>query len=97
MRRTIASRDWRTSEAPRRERHMLRTTFAIAVAGLIFVATSATTQAAPVAPLPTGIMADFNLLTDASWRRCWRDRWGRTHCRRCWRDRWGRVHCGRSL
>jgi hypothetical protein len=72
---------------------MLRTTFAIAVAGVIFAATSSITQAAPLAPLPTGIMADLNIVTDVAWRRCWRDRWGRMHCRRCWRDSWGRVRC----
>jgi len=31
---------------------MLRTVFAIAVAGLIFAAVSGTAQAAPIAPLP---------------------------------------------
>jgi hypothetical protein len=72
---------------------MLRTVLAIAVAGLIFAAVSGTAQAAPGAPLPAGVTADLNYLTDASWRRCWRDRWGRLHCRRCWRDGWGRVRC----
>jgi len=72
---------------------MLRTVFAIAVAGLIFAAVSAPAQAAPGAPLPAGVKTDLNYLTDASWRRCRRDRWGRMHCRRCWRDSWGRVRC----
>jgi hypothetical protein len=72
---------------------MLRTVFAIAVAGLIFVAMSGTAQAVPAAPLPAGVTADFSNLTDVQWRRCWRDRWGRLHCRRCWRDGWGRVRC----
>ena len=72
---------------------MLRTVFAIAVAGLIFADLSGIAQAAPVAPLPAGITAGLSDLTDVSWRRCWRDRWGRMHCRRCWRDGWGRVRC----
>lgn len=53
---------------------MLRTVLAVAVAGLIFAAVSGTAQAAPGAPLPAGVTADLNYLTDASWRRCWRDR-----------------------
>jgi hypothetical protein len=71
---------------------MLRTILAVAVAGLILAAVSGTAQAAPVAPLPAGVMTDLNILTDVA-RRCWRDRWGRLHCRRCWRDGWGRVRC----
>ena len=42
---------------------MLRTLFAIAVAGLIFAAMSGNTQAAPAAPLPAVAMADVNILT----------------------------------
>lgn len=72
---------------------MLRTVFAVAVAGLIFAAVSGTAQAAPIAPLPPGYTVDFGILSDVAWRRCWRDRWGRLHCRRCWRDSWGRVRC----
>jgi hypothetical protein len=72
---------------------MLRTVFAIAVAGLIFTAVHGTARAAPIAPLPAGITAGLTDFTDVSWRRCWRDRWGRLHCRRCWRGRWGRVRC----
>lgn len=72
---------------------MLRPLFAIAVGALIFTAMSGHAQAVPAAPLPAGITADFNILSDVAWRRCWRDRWGRLHCRRCWRDRWGRVRC----
>jgi hypothetical protein len=74
---------------------MLRTVFAIAVAGLVFASVSGTAQAAPVAPLPTGV-TDLSVLTDVQWRRCWRDRWGRMHCRRCWRDSWGRTRCRSS-
>ena len=72
---------------------MLRTVFAIAVTGLIFAVLPGSAQAAPVAPLPAGVTADINILSDVAWRRCWRDRWGRLHCRRCWRDGWGRVRC----
>jgi hypothetical protein len=75
---------------------MLRTVFAIGIAGLIFAGESGTTQAAPILPLPAAATADLNNLTDVQWRRCWRDRWGRLHCRggrHCWRDRWGRRHC----
>ena len=55
---------------------MLRTVFAIAVAGLIFAAVSGPAQAAPIAPLPPGYTVDLGLLSDVQWRRCWRDRWG---------------------
>ena len=87
---------------------MLRTVFAIAVAGLIFVAVSGTTQAAPILPLSAAATAGLDNLTDVQWgRNCWRDRWGRVHCRggwgpgwggpgwggNCWRDRWGRLIC----
>ncbi|HEY6754556.1 MAG TPA: hypothetical protein VI077_07550 [Pseudolabrys sp.] len=53
---------------------MLRTIFAIAVTGLIFAALPGSAQAAPVAPLPTGVMTDINIFSDVA-RRCWRDRW----------------------
>jgi hypothetical protein len=73
---------------------MLRTAFAITVAGLIIVAVSQTAEAAPMAPLGTGVTANISDVTQVAWRRCWRDRWGRVRCHRCWRDRWGRVRCG---
>ena len=61
---------------------MLRTLFAIGIAGLIFASGSATTQAAPMSPLPAAATASFDNLTDVQWgRRCWRDRWGRVVCR----------------
>jgi hypothetical protein len=72
---------------------MLRTVFAMAVAGLIFAAVSGPAQAAPIAPLPPGYTVDLGILSDVAWRNCWRDRWGRLPCRRCWRDGWGRVRC----
>jgi hypothetical protein len=59
---------------------MLRTTLAIAFAGLIFMAVSGTAQATPITPLPANALTDVNILTDVAWRRCWRDRWGRLHC-----------------
>lgn len=74
---------------------MVRTGFAIALACSIFAVLPGTAQAAPAAPLPSGVMSGLGDLTDVAWRRCWRDRWGRLQCRRCWRDRWGRVHCRR--
>jgi hypothetical protein len=74
---------------------MLRTVFAIGIAGLIFAGGSGNTQAAPILPLPAAATAGLDNLTDVR-RRCWRDRWGRVHCRggrHCWRDRWGHRHC----
>ena len=55
---------------------MLRAMFAIVVAVLIFAAVSETAHAAPIPPLPVGITANLNTVTDVAWRRCWRDRWG---------------------
>jgi len=72
---------------------MFRSVLPVMFAGLLLMAISGATQAAPIAPLSNGYIADFSVLSDVSWRRCWRDRWGRMHCRRCWRDRWGRVRC----
>jgi len=72
---------------------MLRTALAMLVAGLVLVAVNGSAQAAPIPPLAAGITANVSDVTDVSWRRCWRDRWGRRHCRTCWRDRRGRVRC----
>jgi hypothetical protein len=80
---------------------MLRTVFAIGIAGLIFAGGSGTSQAAPILPLPAAATAGLDNLTDVQWgRHCWRDGWGRMHCRgsghwgrNCWRDRWGHRHC----
>jgi hypothetical protein len=71
---------------------MLRTILGIAVAGFIVGMVPGHAQAAPATPLPVGVVADLNIMSDVA-RRCWRDRWGRLHCRRCWRDGWGRVRC----
>jgi hypothetical protein len=73
----------------------MRTLFAVAFAGLIFVAVSGAVHAAPIAPLHPSYTADLGILSDVAWQRCWRDRWGRRFCQRCWRDSWGRVHCRR--
>jgi len=79
---------------------MLRTVFAIGIAGLVFTGGSGTAQAAPILPLPSAATAGLDNVVDVQWRRrCWRDRWGRVHCRgggwgrHCWRDRWGHRHC----
>ena len=61
---------------------MLRTVFAIGIAGLIFAGGSGTTQAAPILPVPAAATVGLDNLTDVQWgRNCWRDRWGRVHCR----------------
>ena len=72
---------------------MFRSVVAIVFVSSLFMAISGPAQAAPVAPLSQGYISDLGVLSDVSWRRCWRDRWGRMHCRRCWRDGWGRVRC----
>ena len=75
---------------------MPKSAIAIGVAGLLLAGISATSHAASFMPPPkAGIIAALNSdLTDARWRRCWIDRWGRRRCHWCWRDRWGRVRCG---
>ena len=72
---------------------MFRSVLPVMFASLLLMAISGGAQAAPIVPLSNGYIADFGVLSDVSWRRCWRDRWGRMHCRRCWRDRWGHVRC----
>jgi len=62
---------------------MIRTVFAMAVAGLLFAAVSGTSQAAPIAPLSGVTSPDNGQVTKVYWRH-----------RHCWRGRWGRVHCG---
>jgi hypothetical protein len=70
---------------------MLRTAFAIGIAGLIFVGGSESSQAAPILPLPAASTVGLNNLTDVQWgRNCWRDRWGRVRCRGGgWGPGWG--------
>jgi len=87
---------------------MLRTLFAVGIAGLVFAGGSGTTQAAPILPLSAAATAAIDNMTDVQWgRSCWRDRWGRLRCsrgwgpgwnargwgRNCWHDRWGRLRC----
>ncbi|MGA9198831.1 MAG: hypothetical protein WB037_27445 [Pseudolabrys sp.] len=72
--------------------HMLRTVFAIGIAGLIFAGGSGTTQAAPILPVPAAATVGLDNLTDVQWgRNCWRDRWGRVRCRGGggWGPGWG--------
>lgn len=72
---------------------MTRTLFAMAIAGAIFAAVPAATQAAPMAPLPAGATGDHGVLTQVQWGPHWRRGWGWRGGRRCWRGRWGRLHC----
>jgi hypothetical protein len=68
---------------------MLRTIFAIGIAGLIFAGGSITSQAAPILPLPAAATAGFDNMMDVQWgRRCWRDRWGRLVCGLGWGPGW---------
>ena len=60
---------------------MFRMVFAMAFAGLVLAAVSGAAQAAPIAPLAVGVTAELGDVTQVSWRRCWRDRWGRVRCR----------------
>ena len=57
---------------------MIRTVFAIAVAALTFACVSGASQAAPIAPLPSGVTSDHGNLTQVRYRHrhCWRGRWG---------------------
>ena len=65
------------------EHTMLRTMFAMTVAGLLFAAVSGTSQAAPIAPLPSGVTKDSGGLTQVYY-----------HHRHCWVGRYGHMHCG---
>ena len=73
---------------------MTRIMFAMAVATLLMMAASGTSQAAPIAPLSTAVIADQNNITPVYWHRhhWYHHRWYRHH-RHCWRGRYGRVHC----
>src|ERR1700722_15004500 len=62
---------------------MIRTFSAMAIAGLVLMAVAGTSQAAPIAPLPAGVMADHGKVMQVRWhRRCRRRSWGRWHCLR---------------
>lgn len=62
---------------------MLRTMFAMTVAGLLFAAVSGTSQAAPIAPLPSGVTKDGGGLTRVYY-----------HHHHCWVGRYGHLRCG---
>ena len=73
---------------------MQKMAIAVGLAGLLLTAGYATASAAIVPPPAKTVIESLNSsLVDVRWRRCWRDRWGRTRCQWCWRDRWGRVRC----
>jgi len=75
---------------------MLRTLFAMAVAGLLFAAVSGTSQAAPIAPLPEGVTSETSGLTPVYWHHWHHHYWYWHHHywhRHCWRGHWGRLHC----
>jgi hypothetical protein len=74
---------------------MPKTVIAIGLAGLLLAAASVTAQATPFMPLPKSMIVEGlnSDITQAGWRRCWLDRWGRRRCQWCWRDRWGRIRC----
>jgi hypothetical protein len=59
---------------------MLRTMFALAVAGLVLTAVSGTSQAAPIAPLSAGVATHGNgTVTQVHWH-CWIGRYGHRRC-----------------
>jgi hypothetical protein len=64
---------------------MIRTVFAMAAAVLVFAAVSGTSQAAPIAPLSSGVTsADNGQVTQVYWRGHWRARrWCYYHPRAC--------------
>jgi hypothetical protein len=64
---------------------MLRTLFALAVAGFMCAAVSGTTQAAPIAPLASGVATQDSGVTQVWWRHGWH--------RHCWRGPYGHLHC----
>jgi hypothetical protein len=73
---------------------MIRTIFAMAVAGVICAAVTGTSQAAPMAPLPAGVANDSSGLTQVYWRRGYGYGYGYGYRHpRCWVGRWGHVHC----
>ena len=68
---------------------MTRTVFAMAIATLLMLAVSGTSQAAPIAPLSSAVSADQSNVTPVYW---YHHRWYRHH-RHCWRGYYGRLHC----
>ncbi len=73
---------------------MTWTVFAMAVATLLMLAVSGTSQAAPIAPLGGAVSADQSNVTPVYWyhHHWYHHRWYRHH-RHCWRGYYGRVHC----
>ena len=76
---------------------MIRTVFAMAVAALVVVAVPQRSQAAPIAPLPAGVIAGTSSVTTAYYHRWhyyhrhryyyhrhWRHCWWRHGYRHCW-------------
>ena len=63
---------------------MLRTLFALAVAGFILAVVPGASKAAPIAPLTAeATVQHHSSLTEVHWiRRCWRSHLGVVHCRR---------------
>jgi hypothetical protein len=72
---------------------MRRTVMVMGLAAFLAADASAGAQAMPIVPFSKATIQGLSDVSQASWRRCWRDRWGRLRCTRCWRDRWGRVRC----
>jgi hypothetical protein len=67
-----------------KEDSMIRMAFAVAIATLAFTTVSGVSQAAPIAPLPTGVKSDAAAgnITQVYWHRhhhCWW-RHGYRHC-----------------
>jgi hypothetical protein len=62
---------------------MKRTIFAFTVAALTLAAVSVS-QAAPVAPLPTGVAASHSNLTQVWWHHWHHHCWWRHGYRHCW-------------
>jgi len=60
---------------------MIRTVFAAAISALVLAAVSNASQAAPIAPLPAGMAAEYGAVTKVHchwhwhhhhhWRHCW--------------------------
>jgi hypothetical protein len=74
---------------------MKRTAFAFAVAVLTLASVSIS-QAAPIAPLPSGIATDAGQLMQVRWWGHWHGHWGHWgywHCRHWWNGRW-HPYCG---
>ena len=65
---------------------------ALSLAAVLLEAIFAPAEAAMVPP-PKATIENMAGIEQASWRRCWRDRWGRLRCQTCWRNRWGRIRC----